>query len=181
MSLLIATFSAIAFYLLRVVAPFMVMPSVLRSGVMVGCLLVLIFALTIVAARRKMVDKTICSPAFVKTHQDYARSACRTIQALDKYRLSTHCRHSPLRHKAAMADAHQYLRGTLQRIVDGGDLTTAELDAAVPDPSILSRVKKDAWEELSHWADDDDIRAKDKRYAANKRDQMRDHIIALSA
>ena len=80
-----------------------------------------------------------------------------------------------------MTDAHQYLRDTLQRIVDGGDLTTEELDAVVPDPVILSRVERDAWEELSHWADDDDIRAKDKRYAANKRDRMRDHITALSA
>ena len=80
-----------------------------------------------------------------------------------------------------MTNARQYLRNTLQRIVDGGDLTTEELDAAIPDPLILARLEKDAWEELSHWADDDDIRAKDKRYAADKRDRMRGHIIALGA
>ena len=78
-----------------------------------------------------------------------------------------------------MTYARQYLRDTLQHIVAGGDLTTEELDAAVPDPLILARVERDAWEELSHWADDDDIRAKDKRYAASKRDRMREHIIAL--
>ena len=80
-----------------------------------------------------------------------------------------------------MTNARQYLRNTLQGIVDGGDLTTAQLDAAIPDPLILARLVKDAWEELSHWADDDDIRAKDKRYAADKRDRMRCHIIALGA
>lgn len=80
-----------------------------------------------------------------------------------------------------MTDARQYLQDILQRIVDGGDLTTEELDDAIPNPLILGRVEKDAWEQLSHWADDDDIRAKDKRYAASKRNRMRDHIIALSA
>ncbi len=80
-----------------------------------------------------------------------------------------------------MTDARRYLRDTLQRIVDGGDLTTEELDAAVLNPLLLGRVEQNAWEELSHWADDDDIRAKDERYAASKRNRMRDQIIALSA
>ncbi len=80
-----------------------------------------------------------------------------------------------------MTDARRYIRDTLQRIVDGGDLTTEELDAAVPNPLLLCRDEQAAWEELSHWADDNDIRARDERYAASKRDRMRDQITALSA
>lgn len=79
-----------------------------------------------------------------------------------------------------MTAARTYLLETLQRVVDGGDLTTDELDAAIPNPLVLDPAEKDAWEELSHWADDEDIRAKDDRYASFKRDWMRDQIAALS-
>lgn len=79
-----------------------------------------------------------------------------------------------------MTAARAYLIETLQRVVDGGDLTTDELDAAIPNPLVLDPAEKDAWEELSHWADDEDIRAKDDRYASFKRDWMRDQIAALS-
>lgn len=79
-----------------------------------------------------------------------------------------------------MTSARDYLLATLQRIVDGGDLTTDELDVAIPDPGLLDgRSEKDAWEELSHWADDDDIRARDVRYSEHKRERMRDHIARL--
>lgn len=79
-----------------------------------------------------------------------------------------------------MTTARAYRLATLQHVVDGGDLTTDELDAAIPDPRVLdSRSEKDAWEELSHWADDEDIRARDARYSENKRDRMRHHIARL--
>lgn len=79
-----------------------------------------------------------------------------------------------------MTTPREYLLNMLQRIVDGGDLTTDELDTAIPDPRLLDdRSEKDAWEELSHWADDDDIRARDVRYSEYKRERMRDHIAAL--
>lgn len=80
-----------------------------------------------------------------------------------------------------MTGSRDYLIATLQRIVDGGDLTIEELDAAIPDPRGLERAEKDAWIQLSHWADDSDIRAKDHRYAAFKREWMRDHIKALNS
>ena len=67
----------------------------------------------------------------------------------------------------------------LQRIAGGGDITTQELDAAVPDPIMLDDDEKRGWEELSHWAEDADIRAKDERYAAFKREWMRDRISAM--
>lgn len=69
----------------------------------------------------------------------------------------------------------------LQRVAGGGDVGAAELDAAIPDPLALDPTEKHAWEELSHWADDDDIRQRDERYAASKRERMRDHLAALMA
>lgn len=79
-----------------------------------------------------------------------------------------------------MKTARDYLLATLQRIVAGGDLTTDELGRAIPDPRLLDdRSEMDAWEELSHWADDDDIRAKDARYREHKRERMRGHIARL--
>lgn len=84
-------------------------------------------------------------------------------------------------HTTVLNDARAYLLATLQRVVNGGDLTVEELDNAVPDPLALEREEKDAWEPLSHWADDADIRARDANYASFKRDWMREHIAALSA
>ncbi|MEV5031084.1 hypothetical protein [Sphingobium sp. LMC3-1-1.1] len=74
-----------------------------------------------------------------------------------------------------------YLLETLQRVADGGDIEQDELDAAVPNPLALDPLEKDAWEQLSHWADDADIRQKDPNYATFKRDWMRDRIAALKA
>ncbi len=51
----------------------------------------------------------------------------------------------------------------------------------MPDPFALDDGEKNAWEELSQWADDDDIRARDERYAAYKRGRMRDCIAKLRA
>jgi hypothetical protein len=78
-----------------------------------------------------------------------------------------------------MTIAHAFLLEALQRVADGGHLTESELDTAVPDPFALDPAEKVAWEELSHWADDDDIRERDERYAAFKRERMRDHVAAL--
>lgn len=64
-------------------------------------------------------------------------------------------------------------------MADGGDVTDHELGAAIPDPLALNRSERYAWEELSHWADDEDIRANDPSYSAYKRERMRDHIAAL--
>lgn len=79
-----------------------------------------------------------------------------------------------------MNAARAYLLTALQRVVDGGDITNEELDAAIPDPLALERAERDAWEQLSHWADDADIRVRDAHYASFKRDWMRDYIAKLS-
>lgn len=80
-----------------------------------------------------------------------------------------------------MTGARCFLLEALQRVADGGDLGEEELDAAVPDPRSLPQHEKDAWEQLSHWAHDADIREHDEQYAAFKREWMRDHIAALTA
>ncbi len=79
-----------------------------------------------------------------------------------------------------MTDARLFLVEALGRVADGGDIDNAELDSAIPDPLVLDPAEKNAWEELSHWADDEDIRAKDPRYPILKRERMRDCLSELS-
>ena len=71
-----------------------------------------------------------------------------------------------------MTGPRSFLLEALQRVADGGDISEAELDAAIPDPFVLDKIEQDAWEELSHWADDADIRERDDKYAAFKREWM---------
>jgi hypothetical protein len=78
-----------------------------------------------------------------------------------------------------MTAARPFLIATLRHVADGGTVDHAQLDAGVPDPLSLDSDEKDAWEELSHWADDDDIRERGERYAIFKRERMRDQIPAL--
>ena len=78
-----------------------------------------------------------------------------------------------------MTNARAFLLEALRRAAEGGDINEAELDAAVPDPLTLDRDEKDAWEQLSHWADDEDIRGRDHRYATMKRGWLRLRIAAL--
>lgn len=78
-----------------------------------------------------------------------------------------------------MNAARAYLLAALTRVVDGGDITNDELAEAIPDPLTLARDERYAWEQLSHWADDADIRARDSDYASFKRDWMREHITTL--
>lgn len=80
-----------------------------------------------------------------------------------------------------MTAARTFLIDALRRVVEGGDIDNAELNASVPNPFALDRDEKNAWEELSHWADDSDIRARDARYTTSKRDRMRDRLAALNA
>ena len=61
--------------------------------------------------------------------------------------------------------AHRaFLIQTLDDLVAGGDITHAQLAAAIPDPKTLDHSEKSAWAALSHWADDADIRAANPRY-----------------
>jgi len=77
-----------------------------------------------------------------------------------------------------MTSARVHLLTMLERVADGGDLTAQELNAAIPNPFLLDLREKAAWEELSHWADEEDIRAKDANYTGFKRQWMRDHMSA---
>ena len=79
-----------------------------------------------------------------------------------------------------MTDIRTFLLESLDRVGGGGDISEAELAAAVPSPLLLRRDEKIAWKELSHWIDDDDIRERDPHYATNKRRRMRDHLANLN-
>jgi hypothetical protein len=79
-----------------------------------------------------------------------------------------------------MTAARPFLLEALQRVADGGDIDEAELDAALPYPFVLDKLEKRAWEQLNHWADDADIRARDDRYATFKREWMRDYFFRLT-
>lgn len=78
-----------------------------------------------------------------------------------------------------MTAARPFLIATLLLVADGGTIDHAGLNAGVPDPLSLDHNEKSAWEELSHWADEDDIRELVERYATFKRERMRGYIAAL--
>lgn len=80
-----------------------------------------------------------------------------------------------------MTAARDFLLEALQRVADGGDVGEVELESAVPNPFALDLAERNAWEELSHWVDDDDIRGRDERYAVFKRERMRDLVAPLVA
>ena len=76
-----------------------------------------------------------------------------------------------------MTDARTFLIDTLRRVIAGGDVSNAQLEAG-PDPAALRGAGRKAWHGLSYWADDDDIRAKDPAYATSCRRQL---VIVLAA
>jgi len=78
-----------------------------------------------------------------------------------------------------MSDTRAFLINSLRRVIDGGDVTNEELDAAIADPAALRGAERKAWHGLSYWADDDDIRAKDPAYAPSRRRQLVDLLADL--
>jgi hypothetical protein len=78
-----------------------------------------------------------------------------------------------------MTNARTFLIGFLGRIIDGGDVTNDDLNAAAVDPAALRGAERNAWHGLSYWADDDDIRAKDPAYAPARRSQLADLLTDL--
>jgi len=80
-----------------------------------------------------------------------------------------------------MTEARSYLLATLHHVAEGGDISNSQLNGAIPDLLLLDQVEKRAWEQLSHWADDADIRSKDQSYGAFKRKWMREHIVFLQS
>jgi len=66
-------------------------------------------------------------------------------------------------------EARIFLLASLRRVIDGGDVTNNELDAAITAPADLRGAERKAWHGLSYWADDDDIRAKHPTYISASR------------
>lgn len=79
-----------------------------------------------------------------------------------------------------MNAAKPYLLDALQQVANGSDIKQDELDAAIPNPLDLDKVERLAWQQLTHWVDDADIRQIDKPYAKFKRQEMRSQITVLS-
>lgn len=78
-------------------------------------------------------------------------------------------------------DVRLALIGLLKRALTGGEITNDELFAAAPNPTALNQLERLAWQRLSHWADDDDIRAKNKTYAEMQTRQIADALADLEA
>lgn len=57
----------------------------------------------------------------------------------------------------------------MKQALTDGNITNSELFAAAPDPTDLTELERVAWQRLSHWADDNDIRANDTAYADMQR------------
>jgi hypothetical protein len=66
-------------------------------------------------------------------------------------------------------------------VLNDGSFTNEELFSGVADPFALDEFEKAAWECLSHWADDDDIRAKDSRYETYQREKVANALADLEA
>jgi hypothetical protein len=69
----------------------------------------------------------------------------------------------------------------LRTVRDGGSFTNEQLFSGVSDPRALDEFEKAAWECLSHWADDDDIRAKDPKYETHQRKKAAEALADLEA
>jgi hypothetical protein len=78
-----------------------------------------------------------------------------------------------------VTDARPFLLATLRRVIDGGDVTNDDLEAAIAKPADLRDAERKAWHGLSYWADDNDVRAKDPAYAPSRRRQLADLLCAL--
>ncbi len=80
-----------------------------------------------------------------------------------------------------MTHARTFLLAALRRVIDGGEVTNNELDAAIAEPADLRGAERKAWHGMawhgmashgmSYWADDEDIRAKDPAYTPSRRRQ----------
>ena len=72
----------------------------------------------------------------------------------------------PVQAQQMADDPRAYLLTALQRVLQGGELAAEELREAIPSQDALQKQEKAAWEQLTHWAGESDVRAKDQNYAA---------------
>ena len=68
-----------------------------------------------------------------------------------------------------MSIHREFLTASLRRVIDGGDITNAELSTGLPDARVLEGDELKAYLGLSYWADDADIRSKDPLYGPARR------------
>ena len=72
------------------------------------------------------------------------------------------------------ARPRSYLLYALKGALNGAAVSVADLDAAIINPENLIGHERDAWEQLHHWADEGEVRARDKNYSAFHLDWLRD-------
>jgi hypothetical protein len=75
---------------------------------------------------------------------------------------------------AVAMSPRSYLLHALARVLDGAELSRGELEAAITGSGNLTQHENDAWQQLGHWVDETEVRAKDKNYAAFHIDWLRD-------
>jgi len=80
-----------------------------------------------------------------------------------------------------VAEDRARLIDLLRAAIAGSDVTDDDLAAAFPYPHALGRSEFQAYETLSHWIDDDDIRARDAQYVERQRNWMAAQLAALEA
>lgn len=68
----------------------------------------------------------------------------------------------------------------IRRALDTDDVSNEMIDRALPYPRSLGASDAKAYDALSHWADDDDIRARDAAYADRQRGQLGHQLARLS-
>ncbi len=78
-------------------------------------------------------------------------------------------------------DTRQALIDLMKQVLVGEEITNEDLLAAAPDPAVLDQIERLAWQRLSQWADDDDIRDKDHVYADMQRRHVAEALAALEA
>jgi len=83
--------------------------------------------------------------------------------------------------RLALTANRSFLIESLRTVRDGGSFTNEQLFSGVPDPRSLDNFEKAAWQCLSHWADDDDIRAKDPKYETHQRKKVTEALADLEA
>lgn len=80
-----------------------------------------------------------------------------------------------------MTEARTFLLDALHRANSGGTVTFEEFHAAIHDPRGLDQVEHIAWERLSQWVDDGDIRSRDAAYADMQHRQIAGALEDLEA
>ena len=71
-----------------------------------------------------------------------------------------------------MSEHREFLIEALRRVIDGGDITNADLSVGIPDARFLEGFELKAYLGLSYWTDDADIREKDSLYGPARRTSL---------